>query len=139
MMLTLAHVKRGLSWQVLIRYTVLQFPGLALLVLILILLNNSINIPTWAIWLSISISLILDAIMFPFVWRAYEKGDQNPMSGSKGIAHDRLSPTGYIRINGELWRAKVLKDHSDIEKDEVVTVKSMQGLTLIVQSDNIET
>jgi membrane-bound ClpP family serine protease len=76
--------------------------------------------------------------MFPFVWHAYDKGNRNQMSGTKGIANDRLSPSGYVCINGELWRAKVFKGNSAIEKGEVVMVKSMHGLTLFVESDKKE-
>jgi membrane-bound ClpP family serine protease len=79
--------------------------------------------------------VIFNVILFPFVWRAYDKGNPNPMIGLQGIAVDRLSPSGYVRINGELWRSKVIKDDSAIEKGEVVTVKGMRRLTLIVQSD----
>jgi membrane-bound ClpP family serine protease len=130
--------KQGWSRQVLLKYSLLQLPGLALLIIILILLRHWINIPNWAIWIFISLSLIVDAIMFPFVWRAYDKGNQNSMAGSQGVAVDRLSPSGYVRINGELWHAKVFEGNSAIEKGEVVMVKSMHGLTLFVQSDKKE-
>ena len=130
--------KQGWSRQVLLKYSLLQLPGLALLIIILILLRHWINIPNWAMWTLISLSLIVDVIMFPFVWRAYDKGNQNSMSGSQGVAVDRLSPSGYVRINGELWRAKVFEGNSAIEKGEVVMVKSMHGLTLFVQSDKKE-
>ena len=109
-----------------------------MLIIILILLKQWINIPNWAIWVFISLSLIIDVIMFPFVWRAYDKGDQNNMSGSQGVAVDQLSPSGYVRINGELWQAKVFEGNSTIEKGEVVMVKSINGLTLFVQSDKKE-
>ncbi|MEN8263911.1 MAG: NfeD family protein [Nitrospirota bacterium] len=123
------------SRQVLLRYSLFQLPGLALLILILILLRYWINIPTWALWTFISLSVIVDVIMYPFVWRAYDKDNPNSMSGSQGIAAGRLSPSGYVRINGELWRAKVIEGNSAIEKGEVVTVRGISGLTLIVRPD----
>ncbi len=122
--------------KVLLNYSLLQLPGLALLVSILFLLRYWIDIPAWAEWTIISLCIILDVIMYPFVWRAYDKDNPNPMSGSQGIAVDHLSPSGYVRINGELWRAKIMEGDSAIEKGAAVTVKGINGLTLIVQSDN---
>ncbi len=124
------------SRQVLLKYSLLQLPGLALLVLILILLRQWISIPAWAIWTIISLSVIVNVIMYPIVWRAYEKDNPNSMSGSRGVAADRLSPSGYVRIKGELWRAKIIEGASAIEKGEAVTVRAISRLTLIVQCDN---
>ncbi len=76
--------------------------------------------------------------MFPFVWRAYDRSNSNSMIGLRGIASDRLSPSGYVRIHGELWRARVINGNSSIEKGEVVMVRGMRGLTLVVQSDKEE-
>jgi membrane-bound ClpP family serine protease len=76
--------------------------------------------------------IIKDVILFPFVWRAYEKNIPNSIIGSTGVAVDQLSPSGYVRINGELWRAKVIENDSIIEKGETVVVKGLDGLTLTV-------
>ncbi len=122
------------SRYVLLKYSLLQLPGLIVLIVILILLRQWMNIPTWAVWTFTIIWIIKDFILFPFVWRAYEKGDPNTIIGSKGIAVDELSPSGYVRINNELWRAKVIESDSAIEKDKIVTVKDLDGLTLIVQA-----
>ena len=124
------------SRQVLLKYSLLQLPGLALLILILLLLRHWISIPAWALWTFISLNVIVNVIMYPIVWRAYEKETPDSMSGSQGIAVDRLSPSGHVRIKGELWRAKIIEGGSAIEKGEVVTVRGISGLTLIVQSDN---
>lgn len=81
-----------------------------------------------------SIWIIKDFILFPFVWRAYEINLPNSMVGSSGIAVDKLSPSGYVRINGELWRAKIIENESVIEKGATITVRDMDGLTLTVIS-----
>jgi membrane-bound ClpP family serine protease len=109
-----------------------------MLVLILILLRYWMNVPTWAVWTFTSLWIIKDMILFPFVWRAYEKGPPNTIIGSKGTAVDRLSPSGYVRINGVLWRAKVIEGDSVIEKGETVTVKDLDGLTIVVQPEGRE-
>jgi membrane-bound ClpP family serine protease len=126
------------SRQVLLKYLLLQLPGLAMLILILILLRHWMNIPTWAVWTFTFFWIIKDMILFPFVWRAYEKGHPNTIIGSKGTAVNRLSPSGYVRIKSELWRAKVTESNSTIEKGETVTVRDLDGLTLVVQSEGKE-
>lgn len=127
--------KRKWSRQIIVRYSLLQLPGLVMLIMIMILLRKWMNLPVWTVWTFISLWVIKDAILYFFVWRAYDPGSLNSMIGSKCVTADRLSPSGNVRIRGELWRAKVIEGSSDIEKGEVVTVKGMDGLTLIVQSD----
>lgn len=127
--------KQRCSRQVFLRYSLIQLPELVLLVLVLILIGKWINIPMWATLVIFSLWLIANIIMFPFVWRAYDKDNPNSMCGSQGIAAERLSPIGYVRIHGEMWRAKVIEGASFIKKGEVVTVTGIRGLTLIVQSD----
>lgn len=126
------------SRQVVLKYSLLQLPGLVMLILILILLQHWVNIPTWAVWMFISLWIIKDVILYPFVWRAYQKGNQKAMIGSKGTAVDHLSPSGHVRIKGELWRAKVIQSNSTIQKGEIVTVSGLDGLTLIVQPEEKE-
>ena len=121
-----------------LRYSLLQLPGLAILILMFILLQRWVNLPAWTVWTFISLWVIKDVILYFFVWRAYDTGDSNPMTGSKGVAVDRLSPSGYVRIKRELWHAKVIESDSVIEKGEIVTVRELDGLTLIVQSDKKE-
>jgi membrane protein implicated in regulation of membrane protease activity len=123
------------SRYVVLKYLLLQLPGLAMLVLILIMLRHWMNIPAWAVWVFTSLWIIKDMILFPFVWRAYEKGNPKTIIGTKGTAVDRLSPSGHVRINNELWRARAIKSDSVIEKDEIVTVEDSEGLTLIVKAE----
>lgn len=124
--------KRMWSRQVVLKYSLLQLPGLVMLILILILLRQWTTIPSWTVWLFTLLWIIKDVILFPFVWRAYEKNIPNSIIGSTGVAVDQLSPAGYVRINGELWRARISKDDSIIEKGETVKVKGVDGLTLTV-------
>jgi membrane protein implicated in regulation of membrane protease activity len=130
-------IKRGWSRQVLLRYALLQLPGLAAMIIILLLLGHWINIPAWAVWTLILLWVIKDLILFPFVWHAYDTRSPSAMSGAQGKAVDCLSPSGHVRIDGELWRAEKIKGNLTIEKGEAITVRGMRGLTLIVQSDGI--
>jgi len=74
--------------------------------------------------------------MFPFVWRAYEAdGRVHPMMGARGIAQERLAPSGYIRVNDELWKAEALGKDREIAKGEAVLIREIKGLTLIVEPE----
>lgn len=126
----------GWTARVLVRYILLQVPGTALLVLVLIQFRNWFDLPAWSVWGLIAISVAKDVILFPFVWRAYDWDRQkevHSMVGRQGIVKDRLAPSGYIQIRGELWKAKVVEGSPPIEKGEVVRVEEMQGLTLLVR------
>ena len=130
--------KPAWSRHAVIKYTLLQLSELLVIVFILVLVRHWINYPVWVVWLSIPLLIIKDVIMFPFTWRAYDKAHPNPMIGSEGMVTDTLSPYGYIRIQGELWRAKVTDSDSAIERGETVTVRNIDGLTLHVHSGSRE-
>jgi hypothetical protein len=75
--------------RILVRYILLQVPGTALLVFILIQLRNWFDLPVWSVWGIITISVAKDLILFPFVWSAYDwdrQEEANPMVGRRGIA-----------------------------------------------------
>ena len=119
-----------------IKYTLLQLSELAVIVFVLVFVRHWINYPVWVVWLTIPLLIVKDVIMFQFTWRAYDKVNQNAMIGAEGTVTDKLSPSGYVRIQGELWRAKVIDSGSVIEEGEKVTVINMDGLTLHVQSES---
>jgi membrane protein implicated in regulation of membrane protease activity len=133
--------KRGWSGLILVRYALLQLPAIALLVLALIFVQRWVTIPAWVFWGSITLWIAKDVILFPFVWRAYDwnhSGSENSLVGKTGIVQDRLTPSGYIRVRGELWQAEVVGGSPPIDKEEKVRVQGMRGLTLLVQPDNEE-
>jgi len=125
----------------LVRYTLLQLPALTLLALILILVNRWVDIPTWLVWGILALWAAKDAILFPFVWRAYDwnrsKGADS-MVGERGITKDRLAPSGYVKVRGELWKAETMEGDLPIEKGEDIKVGGSRGLTLLVKPDNKE-
>jgi len=126
----------GWTVRILVRYILLQIPGTALLVLILIQLSDWLDLPAWSVWGLVAISVAKDVILFPFVWQAYDwnrQGEVPSMVGKRGIANERLAPSGYIKIRGELWKAKVVGDSPPIEKGEAVRIEEMQGLILFVR------
>ena len=129
----------GWSTRVVLKYTLLQLPALILLVFLLFLVRHWVDIPVWLIWGIVGFWLAKDVILFPFTWRAYDKnapGNADSMVGLRGIAQDRLAPSGYVQVHGELWQAEVVGDSKPIDKGEGIRVQGTRGLTLLVQPDN---
>jgi membrane protein implicated in regulation of membrane protease activity len=130
--------KRSWSFRIFVRYMLFQVPGVVLLYLLLIVARRVVALPTWFIWSFVALWVIKDLILFPAVWRAYDqeqRDDASSMVGSRGIAEDRLGPSGYIRVHGELWKAEVMGGSPSIGKGEKVTVREIRGLTLLVEPD----
>lgn len=123
--------------QVVMRYALFQIPGLVLLILILILVRRWVDFPPWFFWGPVFIWIVKDAVLFPFVWRAYDwsrSKDVHSLVGTEGIVEKRLAPSGYIRVHGELWQAEMIREGLPIEKGEFVRIQGIRGLVLLVQS-----
>jgi membrane-bound ClpP family serine protease len=109
--------------------------------LILVVIQYWVVIPVWLLWSIIGFWIVKDAILFPFIWRAYDwdrAGNSRSMIGERGVAKEKLIPAGYVKIRGELWRAEKIGEGPPIEEGQPVRVKKMEGLTLFVVPDNTE-
>ena len=124
---------------VIIRYGLIQLPGLVLFILIFVIIQHWVIIPGWFFWAALFAWIIKDIFLYPFVWRAYDReaeGDTARFIGSRGVAKESLAPTGYIQVHGELWRAELSDGSPPIEPGEPVLVKGVRGLTLQVEAEN---
>jgi len=125
--------KKGWSTQVVLKYALFQLPGLILFFLILILVQRWTDLPLRFMWALLILWVIKDVVLFFFVWRAYQRVT-NPLIGMKGVSEERLAPSGYIRVHGELWQAEIIRESPPIEKGEVVLIQGIRGFVLLVQS-----
>jgi len=135
-------MKRRWSTQALVKYTLLQLPIIVLLTTVLLVIRQWVDLPLWLIVGIIALWAVKDIAMFPVVWRAYDQSrpeDATFIVGMQGIAKDRLAPSGYIRIRGELWRAEVMEGGKPIERGKRVLVMGIEGLTLLVRPEEKET
>ncbi len=131
--------QRMWSGRTLLKYSLIQLPAIAIVVLLIILVRQWIDVPSWLAWSLIVIWVAKDVVLYFFVWRAYEWGsekDTNPMNGLSGTARDRLDPSGFIFVRGELWKARVIEGDAVIEKGETVRVKGTRRLTLLVEKED---
>lgn len=127
------------SPRIMLRYALFQIPALALLILILALVHRWVNLPAWFIWGLIAIWIAKDIILSLFTWRAYDpnrKGTPNSIIGRRGVPENRLAPSGYVRVRGELWQAETRGNSSPIEKGESLRVYGNRGLILLVHRNN---
>jgi membrane protein implicated in regulation of membrane protease activity len=116
------------------KYLILQLPGAGLFIISLILIRQWVDMPAWLFWGLIVLWVAKDVAMFPFVRKAYEpQDDANPMIGSLGVVEKRLSPSGFVRIRGELWKAHVPNGSMPIDRGETMRVIAVEGLTLVVE------
>lgn len=122
------------SARVVRRYILLQLPGIAGFALFLILLRTWMDLPGWLFWVAIAAWVAKDAVLYPFVWRAYVASVDHPLLGVTGFTNERLDPSGYITVRGELWKAVLSEGSPPVDKGRPVRVVAVEGLTLIVRS-----
>ena len=121
--------------RIVIKYVLLQIPSTVLLVLILIIINQKLGIPSWLFWTIIIVSVLKDIILFPFVWRSYDSRTTHPMVEEHGVAVDGLSPSGYIKVHGQLWQAELAKDYESVDIGKTVRVIGVNGIKLVVEPE----
>lgn len=56
--------------------------------------------------------------------------------GKKAVVRTRLDPTGYVGVQGESWKARLLDGRA--EPGETVMVIGVRGLELDVQRSDLE-
>ena len=128
----------GWTSKIVVKYTLLQLPELGLLLIALVLAKRWVVVSDWVFWGLIIAWITKDIILFPVTWRSYDWESEDryrSMVGARGLTKDRLAPSGFIQIRGELWKAEVWGGGRPIEKGERVEVREIKGLTLYVRPD----
>jgi membrane-bound ClpP family serine protease len=123
--------------RVVIRYFLLQLPGQAAFILILLLLRHYVEIPADLAWVLIGLWVGKDIFLFPFVWRFYEPDlypDRLKMVGRAGTALTRLAPDGFVQVRGERWQAAAAEGQAPIARGEKICVEAIAGLKLTVRA-----
>jgi membrane protein implicated in regulation of membrane protease activity len=120
-----------------LRYALLELPGNVLLVLVILAVDRWwIPVPFWAAAGLVGLWLLKDIALFPFLWRAYDwdaTDDPTSMIGRRGEVAQRLSPEGFVRVRGELWKAQTLDGRGVVEVGRRITVRRVEGLKLYVE------
>jgi membrane protein implicated in regulation of membrane protease activity len=128
------------TYGIVFRYALIQLPEIFLIILILTSLRMIVGIPLWLVWTPVTLWIVKDIILFPFVWRAYDKrnkGATGSLVGSQGRAQERLSPTGYVKVRGELWRAELDDSECPVHAGEAIEILGSRGSKLKVRRSTI--
>jgi len=110
----------------------------ALVAVVLLLLPRvAVNIPLWGLILMMIALGVYNYINYRLGKKALIKKPMiSPDIGSRGRTITPISPTGYVRVNGELWQAS---SNSTIDAGEEIAVVGIEGMTLLispVEKDN---
>jgi membrane-bound serine protease (ClpP class) len=90
----------------------------------------AINIPLWGLILMMLALGAYSCTTYRLGKKALVKRPMiSPDIGSRGRTTTPVSPKGYVRVNGELWRAS---STSIINAGEEITVVGIEGMTLLV-------
>ena len=135
--------RRAWSAPIIVRYVLYQLPALVILILILVFVRRWVDLPGWLVWSLVGLWVTKDVVLFPFTWHAYDRSsrqraDVSRMVGALGIAEERLAPSGFVRVRGELWHAEVEGGWPPIERGQAVRVRDIRGLRLLVALENVE-
>lgn len=124
-------------FRILARYALYQIPGILMVLLGTGVAVKWLELPVWIAVTFCCLWVMKDMALFPFVWRSYDRrvhpGDPFCMIGLQGAAQEKLAPSGYVLVRGELWRGEVIGPHPSVEKGEMVQVREVKGLTLLVE------
>jgi membrane protein implicated in regulation of membrane protease activity len=103
----------------------------ALVAVVLWLLPKvAINIPLWGLILMMIALGVYNYITYRLGKKAIVKKPMISLDiGSRGRTTTPISPTGYVRVNGELWQAS---SKSTIDAGEEIAVVGIEGMTLLI-------
>ncbi|WP_146164737.1 NfeD family protein [Desulfonatronum sp. SC1] len=133
------HCRSNPAWsrKTLLRYALFQVPGIILVGVVLWVLHALLGVSTRIAWTLLLLWLAKDALMFFFVWPAYQGSEGDgwySLIGLRGEVRRPLRPEGYIRIRGVLWKAKAEDETAEILPGTQVDVVGRDGIQLIVRT-----
>ncbi len=123
----------------LLRYSLLQAPDVVLAALVVWALWKWTLIPGWAALAALALWIAKDVAIYPLVRRSFSLGESEwvgvrPLIGARGVVTEDLSPSGWIRVKGELWQARAVED-APVPGGSHVRVREVRGMTLLIEPD----
>jgi membrane-bound ClpP family serine protease len=95
-----------------------------------------ISIPWWGVALMMTCWVAYSYVIYRLCLGALQKKalvGLETLIGAKGKAAGQIAPEGYVRVQGELWKARSTYAHVD-EKEEVIVVGLSNRTLLVVPS-----
>jgi membrane-bound ClpP family serine protease len=120
------------------RYLLFQVPGWVLAAIILFVFREWIGIPLWGSVFLYSLYVGKDFLLYPFLRVAYQPGattGAEQLIGESATVKTKLDPDGYVRVRGELWKARLAPGCAPVEPGARVRVEAARRLRLIVKPE----
>lgn len=121
----------------LVRYCLLQVPGLLFLLALLGFAVGRDWIGGPAAATVVALWVLKDAVLYPWYRPSLEDGPRvttDALVGEHAVVTRRLAPTGQVRLRQEWWRAQAA-DAAPLEPGTTVRIVGARGLVLIVSAD----
>lgn len=125
-----------LNRRTLFKYITVQLPGLLVAALLLYFFRNLIGYPPSLIFWIMLVLVTKDILLYPVVWRSYATGTVDEglsLIGKEALVIQALAPSGRVKLNGVIWKARPEKNSESIPKGTRVIVTAREDLTLIVR------
>jgi membrane-bound serine protease (ClpP class) len=77
-----------------------------------------------------------DLLLYPWLRHGYVPGpadSHRSLVGATGVAEQALAPSGWVRVRGELWRARVRSGIAVLDKGAAVRVVEVDGMEIVVE------
>jgi membrane-bound ClpP family serine protease len=91
----------------------------------------------WVTQVFFIVWLVKDFAFYRWVRHAYEttaKTGTEALVGAQAVAQERLDPGGYVKVRGELWKARAHPADQPIHQNSEVKVRAASGSSLIVSA-----
>ena len=114
-------------------YLLWQLPGWVGLAVALGWLTAWLDLPWWVAPLGVGLLALKDLALFPAIRQTFgpsRLGER--LIGAPGRTVEPLAPAGYVRVKGELWKARPRQAGRSIPGGCDIVVHDAHGLTLIV-------
>jgi membrane protein implicated in regulation of membrane protease activity len=116
------------------RYLVWQLPGWVVVTLLALGVTRLLELPAWVAAIAAGLVVVKDLALFPTMRVVFRPPDDPRCVGARGQAVDALTPTGLVRVRGELWQATT-RDGGRLGARTAIRVVDARGLLLVVEAD----
>lgn len=93
---------------------------------------RALALPVWTAGAALLLWVLKDVLLFRAMQAVFRPPASPELVGSRAEAVEALTPTGYVRVHGELWLATT-HDGAPIAAGTRVLVVAARGLTLVVE------
>jgi membrane-bound serine protease (ClpP class) len=124
---------RGPTHRPLRRFLLSAIPGWVIGAIAAVAAYQLMALPAWAAVALMFVWILADIATFPRRRRYFtDEPAQRRIVGEVAIAVSDLTPSGFVRVHGELWQAHT-EAAEVIRKDALVRVSNIDGLELTVE------